>query len=44
MRGAYIYDLDSDPVRVRRWTELPNVRAYYELFKDRKREFEEEAD
>ena len=34
MRGAKIYDLDADPVEVRRWTELENVRNYYTFFKD----------
>lgn len=33
MRGARIYDLDADPVRTRRWTELPAVRAYFEFFR-----------
>ena len=33
MRNAKIYDLDEDPVDVKRWTELENVRAYYNLFK-----------
>lgn len=33
MRGAKIYDLDERPVDVKRWTELPNVRAYYTFFK-----------
>lgn len=42
MRGAKIYDLDSDPVDVRRWTELKNVRTYYEFFKAHEREFEHE--
>ena len=42
MRGAKIYDLDSDPVDVRRWTELKNVRAYYDFFREHRREFEEE--
>jgi len=42
IRGAKIYDLESDPVDVRRWTELKNVRAYYDFFMDRRREFEEE--
>ena len=42
MRGAKIYDLDSDPVDVRRWTELKNVRAYYAFFMRHRREFEEE--
>lgn len=39
MRGAKIYDLDEDPVDVKRWTELENVRAYYEFFKERESEF-----
>lgn len=42
MRGAKIYDLDSDPVDVRRWTELGNVRAYYDFFMERREEFERE--
>ena len=42
MWGAKIYDLDSDPVDVRRWTELKNVRTYYEFFKERQKEFEHE--
>lgn len=33
MRGAKIYDLDSHPIAVKRWTELENVRTYYEFFK-----------
>jgi len=32
MQNAKIYNLDENPVRVRRWTELPNVRAYYDFF------------
>ncbi|MGN0775576.1 MAG: AAA family ATPase [Candidatus Ventricola sp.] len=40
MRGAKIYDLDSDPVDVKRWTELANVRATYEFFRSHQREFE----
>lgn len=39
MRGAKIYDLDEDPVDVKRWTELENVRTYYEFFKERENEF-----
>ena len=34
-----IYDLDSDPVDVRRWTELENVRVYYEFFKKHEKAF-----
>ena len=32
MRGAKIYDLDSNPVHTSRWTELPAVRAYHDFF------------
>jgi len=39
MRGAKIYDLDADPADVKRWTELPNVRSYYEFFQDHQSEF-----
>lgn len=38
---AKIYDLDTNGVPVRRWTELENVRHYYDFFKSREREFEE---
>lgn len=41
IRGAKIYDLDSDPVDVRAWTQLKNVRAYYDFFKQHERAFEE---
>ena len=40
LREAKIYDLDGDPAAVRRWTELPAVRAYYEFFKKHERELE----
>lgn len=39
MKGAKIYDLDANPVEERRWTELPNVRAYYDFFKKHENEF-----
>ena len=39
MRGAKIYDMDEETVDVKRWTELPNVRAYYEFFKKYEKEF-----
>lgn len=39
MRGAKIYDLDEDPADVKRWTELSNVRAYFDFFKKHEREF-----
>lgn len=39
LRGAKIYDLDEDPVDVKRWTELPNVRVYYDFFKKHEKEF-----
>lgn len=39
MRGAKIYDMDEEVVSVKRWTELENVRAYYDFFKKHEREF-----
>lgn len=39
MKGAKIYDMDEDPVDVKRWTELANVRAYYDFFKKYEDEF-----
>ncbi len=33
LNGACIYDLDSDPVDVKKWWELENTRIYYEFFK-----------
>ncbi|MBE6620249.1 MAG: AAA family ATPase [Ruminococcaceae bacterium] len=40
MKGAKIYDLDATPVAVRTWSELENVRAYFELFDGKRGEFE----
>ena len=39
MRGAKIYNLDVNPVSVERWTELENVRTYYEFFQAHEKEF-----
>lgn len=39
MKSAKIYDMDEDPVDIKKWTELSNVRAYYEFFKAHEREF-----
>lgn len=39
--GAVVYDLDSVPVEERRWTELANVRVWYDFFKAHENEFEE---
>ena len=39
MHGAKIYDLDADPVDIKRWTELKNVRAYYDFFQEHEEEF-----
>lgn len=39
MKGAKIYDMDEEPVDVKRWTELGNVRAYYDFFKEHEKEF-----
>lgn len=39
MKGAKIYDLDEDPVDVKHWTELENIKAYYKFFKKHEHEF-----
>ena len=39
MKGAKIYDMDEDPVDIKRWTELGNVRVYYDFFKEHEKEF-----
>ena len=38
IHGAKIYDLDEDPVDVKKWTQLSNVRAYYDFFQAHSRE------
>lgn len=40
IEGAKIYDLDAYPVDIKPWTELENIRAYYDLFKSHEGEFE----
>ena len=40
MKGAKVYDLDAVPVMEKRWTELENVRIYYEFFEKYRKEFE----
>ena len=44
LRSARIYDLDADPPRVRPWTALKNVRAYYDFFEKHRQEFVRPAD
>lgn len=34
MKGAKIYDLDSRPVTVKKWTDIENVRLYHDFFKE----------
>ena len=40
MREAKIYNLDENPVTVKRWTELENVRTYYDFFIAHEKEFQ----
>ena len=39
MREVKIYNLDSYPASVCKWTELPNVRRYFDFFMEHKEEF-----
>ena len=36
---ALIYDLDCAPARIKKWTELENVRVYYNFFKENENKF-----
>ncbi|MDE7424456.1 MAG: AAA family ATPase [Lachnospiraceae bacterium] len=40
MTGAKIYDMDEEVAEVKSWTELSNIRKYYEFFKKHEKEFE----
>jgi predicted ATPase len=40
IEDAGVYDLDRDPARIRKWTELENVRRYYDFFSEHSAEFE----
>ena len=40
LKEAKIYDLDSVPVKVKKWTELENVKVYNDFFKEHCSEFE----
>jgi len=40
MKGAKIYDLDANPVEMKKWTELENVRTLFNFFKAHENEFE----
>lgn len=39
--NAKIYNLDTEDYKVQKWSELENVRYFYDFFKSRKNEFEE---
>ena len=39
LEGAKVYDLDENPVQVKKWTELENVLTYYDFFKRYEKEF-----
>lgn len=39
LKDARIYDLDRTPVSTCRWTDVENVRTFYEFFKSHERDF-----
>jgi predicted ATPase len=39
IENAVIYDLDSKPAAIRNWTELENVRRYFDFFEGHRNEF-----
>ena len=38
--NAKIYNLDTEDYKVQKWSELENVRYFYDFFKSRMNEFE----
>ena len=38
--GAQLYDLDAEPCRTCRWTELAHVRVWYDFFREHSPEFD----
>ena len=40
MKHCRIYDLDAVPVQAKRWTELENVRTYFDFFNSHRADFE----
>lgn len=39
IHGAKIYDLDADPICVRPWTELENIRIFHDFFEQHAHDF-----
>ncbi len=39
IKGAKVYNLDTNPVAVEKWTSLENVRVYHEFFEEFRNEF-----
>ncbi len=40
LRGAKIYDMDENPVDIKKWTELETVRIFSDFFKSHEEEFD----
>lgn len=40
LKNALVYNLDKKPVTTEKWTDLENVRKYYDFFKSHETEFE----
>ena len=41
LKDAKIYDLDSNPIKNKKWYELNNIKTYYDFFKENKDKFED---
>lgn len=40
LNDATVYNLDLEPASVQKYSELPNVRIYYDFFKEHEKDFE----
>ena len=39
--NAKIYNLDTNDYKVQKWSELENVKYFYDFFKNKQNEFED---
>ena len=44
LKEAKIYDLDENPVDTKHWTEVENVKLYYEFFQEHEKQFKKTRD
>lgn len=41
IEGAKVYDMDETPIAEKKWTQIANIREYYDFFREHESEFED---